>query len=62
MNKSELEYIISDLQFEKYRSDQIEKNVEKWIKKLLKHLYDQSARSDDIIALLKLILGIFYLL
>ena len=62
MNKSELEYIISDLQFGKYRSDQIEKNVEKWIKKLLKHLYDRSARSDDIIALLKLILGIFYLL
>ena len=56
-NESEIEFIIFDLKNEKYRSDQIEKNIEKWIKKILKNLYDQTVTQSKLVQLLNLILG-----
>ena len=47
---------IPDLNRGRYRSDQIEKNVEKWFKKILKHLYDYSCPGDLLIKLTRVIL------
>ena len=53
---NEIEFILSDLNRGRYRSDQIEKNVEKWFKKILKHLYDYSCPGDLLIKLTRVIL------
>ena len=53
---NEIEFILSDLNRGRYRSDQIEKNVEKWFKKILKHLYDYSCPGDILIKLTRVIL------
>ena len=53
---NEIEFILSDLNRDRYRSDQIEKNVEKWFKKILKHLYDYSCSGEILIKLTRVIL------
>ena len=56
---SEFSFIISDLRCGKFRSDQIEKKGEKWIKRLLKSTYEKRGKQTEIVLLLQLVLGTF---
>ena len=56
MSKNDLEYVTRDLHSGKLRSDQIEKNLEKWMNKITNHLLTGTLSSRAIIAFMRALL------
>ena len=57
MSKNDLDFVTRDLASGKLRADQIEKNLEKWMNKMVSHLIAGSMYGPAIIEFLRHLLG-----
>ena len=56
MSKNDLEFVTRDLNSGKLRSDQVEKNLEKWMNKMINHLLTGTLPGRAIIAFMRSLL------